>query len=844
MHEEAGAVLSDVSVRATPPVLEALACCANGMPYEALVARISESRGASAPLVRGMVEALCNHGLLINELRPPLTDSPVHHVIDYLRGRGAVPAISEALSRLLQDLALWEKLPEKEALERWPSLNAAAHAIEVHEPPFQIDAAFSNHGSRLHRIVGEEVCRAADILLRISSPPAGSVAAWRERFAETYGPWREVPLLKAIDPDQGLGLPDLRAPDIRRPKRDQLLIRLAAETLQSGKQTLELDEARVAMLATACGRLGALPSSLDLCFSIAAESAAAIDAGRFLLVLSSNAGVAPAGRMLGRFGHVFNAKVLSFLGDIPINGQSSIAAELMFEPLRARTANVMVRPLLRTHVILVNGGTPYPKAHVIPLKELALCLRADRLQLRWMREGVDVAVSSLHMLNYGLAPPLARFLLSISHDGEATIDRFSWGMATYLPFRPRVQSGRVVLRTAEWSLNKEFLDAFASTPSVVREKAALPRFVTLGHHDELLLVDLDSAAGMDLLRFEGKKLAPGASLNVQEALPGPEHAWVKSSDGHRLIEFVASLFRESEGSENCSNRPTFRQVPRSERLRPLTSDWLYGKFYLSRNLADQVISEQLRRLMEESMAARKISFWFFVRYADPTFHLRLRIAGDPLLLMSEVLPSLCTWASELMRRDVLHHFAFDTYERETERYGGPEALPLFERLFAADSVTVANLLAWQRSVPELERAHLAACTVDDLLEGLGLTPAARLNWYRRMAGRIHGAEYRTNSHRLRALLGDSWGVPPDPRLASIRSILMERRIILQKLGPKLVDLDHARKLWTPLDDILRSVVHMHCNRLCSDHSRQEERALELASRTLASLVAWAPGRVR
>lgn len=46
--------------------------------------------------------------------------------------------------------------------------------------------------------------------------------------------------------------------------------------------------------------------------------------------------------------------------------------------------------------------------------------------------------------------------------------------------------------------------------------------------------------------------------------------------------------------------------------------------------------------------------------------------------------------TELMARGVCQRFAFDTYEREIERFGGPAGTAAAETMFAADSAAVVD----------------------------------------------------------------------------------------------------------------------------------------------------------
>jgi lantibiotic biosynthesis protein len=66
--------------------------------------------------------------------------------------------------------------------------------------------------------------------------------------------------------------------------------------------------------------------------------------------------------------------------------------------------------------------------------------------------------------------------------------------------------------------------------------------------------------------------------------------------------------------------------------------------------------------------------WFFVRYADPRPHLRIRFHSKDGHF--DVISAVARWATELMKRQLCESFSFDTYEREIERYGGAAVISL------------------------------------------------------------------------------------------------------------------------------------------------------------------------
>ena len=79
---------------------------------------------------------------------------------------------------------------------------------------------------------------------------------------------------------------------------------------------------------------------------------------------------------------------------------------------------------------------------------------------------------------------------------------------------------------------------------------------------------------------------------------------------------------------------------RAQRSFPPGSEWLYAKVYCGSSTADVLLREAISPLVRQAMEAGEAKRWFFIRYGDPEWHLRLRFQGDPALLAGKVLPRL------------------------------------------------------------------------------------------------------------------------------------------------------------------------------------------------------------
>jgi thiopeptide-type bacteriocin biosynthesis protein len=246
--------------------------------------------------------------------------------------------------------------------------------------------------------------------------------------------------------------------------------------------------------------------------------------------------------------------------------------------------------------------------------------------------------------------------------------------------------------------------------------------------------------------------------------------------------------------------------------------------------------------------------WFFVRYGDPDWHLRLRFHGRPAGLQSEVLPALQGAVRPLLEDGRIWRFQLDTYEREVERYGGAEGIELAERLFHADSEAV---LALATLLPEDARGdtrwRLALLGMDRLLTDFGFdldTRRAVLRQTREaLAAEFHvdadfkhqlGARFRAERKSLEALLAPAGGAS---RLASGVEVLRRRS---EQLRPVLAELKasaRAGRLSVPLPQLASSYLHMHANRLLrSSHRAQELVLYDFLSRLYESQAAQARQR--
>jgi thiopeptide-type bacteriocin biosynthesis protein len=105
-----------------------------------------------------------------------------------------------------------------------------------------------------------------------------------------------------------------------------------------------------------------------------------------------------------------------------------------------------------------------------------------------------------------------------------------------------------------------------------------------------------------------------------------------------------------------------------------------------------VLTGVVAPLLREQLDSGVVRTGYFVRYADPQWHVRLRLAGEPARLLREALPALREQLAPFVSAGVVHRLALQPYVREVTRYGGSAAVLECEEIFRHDSLAALAVL--------------------------------------------------------------------------------------------------------------------------------------------------------
>src|SRR5262249_32010212 len=152
--------------------------------------------------------------------------------------------------------------------------------------------------------------------------------------------------------------------------------------------------------------------------------------------------------------------------------------------------------------------------------------------------------------------------------------------------------------------------------------------------DNALLVDLDNVLSVETFAhlIKGRP-----AVRLEEVLPGPRESGARGPEGtfahELLIPFVLKETARREALPPRSPAP----APFARSLHP-GSPWLYAKLYAGTSGVDQILRSVVAPLIRRSTSNGAVDQWFFIRFGDPDWHLRLRVHGAPERLRAEFLP--------------------------------------------------------------------------------------------------------------------------------------------------------------------------------------------------------------
>jgi thiopeptide-type bacteriocin biosynthesis protein len=416
----------------------------------------------------------------------------------------------------------------------------------------------------------------------------------------------------------------------------------------------------------------------------------------------------------------------------------------------------------------------------------------------------------------------------------------------------------MVLSPAQWNLGISMIELTGNGSEEARffrgvqrwrEKWRVPRYVYLTQLDHRLLLDLDHPLAIAELHEMLKKAGEHDLLKLQEMLPDFEHLWLKDSDNRSyMAELVVPVILRAEAlryihgtmSSAFPKKYPPRPISDQERRQPPGTDWIFLKLYTPFKQHDEIITRALPTIVSEMEQQQLIDRWFFMRYADPEPHLRVRFHTASEETRQSVLIKALSWSQVLVQQRMIGKVVVDTYDREIERYGGPQAIDAIESVFMVNSASLCQIVAasYTKEIT-LDPLAVAVFTLDQFFEMWGLDFSARLKYLQERTEKYGFSDAFRAHRRLFCELLMPRNAHDDLFIKAQREqlwhICQAQRPVLEVVSSCIRVLAERGELWQTEETILGSLAHMHINRLLGINREREEMIYAFWRHTLESL---------
>ncbi|MDM8173648.1 thiopeptide-type bacteriocin biosynthesis protein [Olivibacter sp. 47] len=510
-----------------------------------------------------------------------------------------------------------------------------------------------------------------------------------------------------------------------------------------------------------------------------------------------------------------------------------ILSEINYSP-HDRVSNILIKPRMREYQTSIMGGVDKDFDRNIPLSDMLVAVRNNRIIVysKSLKKEVVPRITSAHNYRFDKTP-IYRFLGDIQNYKYRKYIGFNWGdFLNGGTFLPRVQYKNVILQAARWNLKrkdflslihhgKKALESFLNSFNIPR------RILLLDRGDDELFIDFENDLSFETFLSEIKAKN---DISFTEYLFNESSPYVESVDGPHTNQVLTFLYKD-KSVKNKLVIPYIKEGIKGSKVRkkfPIGTEWLFYKIYCSELSADEILNRIVFPLAKRLLKDKIIDQWFFIRYADPNTHLRVRFHMPSVDNIAQILSLMNRYINSYLQRAIVTSIQIDTYNREIQRYK-PYAIELVEYFFFNDTLVSEKIISrLYKKKNEDERWLIALLVIDQTFEGFDLPIAERIKALQKLFHYFsieHSADKRLR-HEFSALYRTH------KRIISFEfeefrnerglfrdfgAVLGEKRKLCYAIKSKIIK--NNKK---DLEEIQNSILHMSMNRIFNVKQRTQE----------------------
>jgi len=268
----------------------------------------------------------------------------------------------------------------------------------------------------------------------------------------------------------------------------------------------------------------------------------------------------------------------------------------------------------------------------------------------------------------------------------------------------------------------------------------------------------------------------------------------------------------------------------------LGDEWVYYKIYTGSKTSDLILSSIIKPVTQHLLSNGIIDKWFFIRYADPKLHLRLRLHLIQSEALSETIKIFNFYFKQYISQDLIWKIQTDTYQREIERYGA-NSMELAETFFFYESRMIIKALDFFKGEKgETMRWLFGIRSIDNLLGDFNFNIIQKSDLIKIFADNFNaefnmnkeakanlGKKYRKERQQIKGILAREENQNAD--MLPLFNLIDEKSKETKSIIDEIIALDNTKTLQCPLNELIGSYTHMFCNRLFRSKQRLHELVL-------------------
>lgn len=654
---------------------------------------------------------------------------------------------------------------------------------------------------------------------------------YKNKFLERYGRDREVLLIELIDPKIGLDFPNFFGENtdysnkIYNIVNDNLIYKIS-ETLANNEKEIDIRDLLPKIEKT--NELSRLAPSCELLFIIAGKNYSEIDQ----IWLSPIIGSTLSGKTPGRFVEALDNESRNILIE---NGKN-------LESIYKYANNTPIQLDINHHqnriLNIVSNQSYYDKQlqigfssenSSIDLNSLIVGLdEGGEFYIREKNSLNKIKFSTFNNLNSNICPKIYQMLLFLSEDKSpvyllgniaAILEKF--------PIHPRIVYKNIIIFPSKYTLYLEnhWSESFNDFKKHIKDWISIytnDNLLYLKEGDNRLLINISNNTHLQQAFHQIKK---NKKIVFNEVETSIKTILLEKNEGSVYEVCLPFIYKNLKKDTSIQSGKFNPNNDLNRKFLPLDR-WIYLKIYPTLN-NDEFISKVFNKIYNDVLKLSNTDKCFYIQYIDDKPYIRLRINSN-LNFDINLLSYTKNLINYLSEKKLVDKVIIDTYERESERYGGYELIDSFESFSSFDSKFSAELLKYKLSRnSNIPIENILVLSIIDMINIFEISYEVQENLFLSIQSKKHNETYRSKRKEILNIIKNRELISE----FSFYSSLQERNTSLSKYYENI----KKENKQIQKNNILMSLIHIHCNRILGPNRYKENEIMFYLKKTLQSL---------